>query len=112
MLQVQCLEDDDSRDGESVARESLREPDSVSETPGKTAEGKVKKVDWSRIHQEQRKARQRIVLWRHPLQTLVYFLKELQIEAVQAVRRYSRSRANGTFREWAILWTCSALGPL
>ena len=88
ILQVQCLEEDD-QGGDDMVSESPQLPVRQSEVPDGVADSRGKKVDWSRTHEEQRKARQRIVLWRHPFLTLVYFIKELQIQAVKYFRRCS-----------------------
>ena len=83
--QVQHLLEDDL--GSDSMRESSQLPP-VS-MPDGAADDRGKKVDWSRVHEEQRRARQRVVLWRHPILTLVYFTKELQIELAKAVKRCS-----------------------
>ena len=90
ILQVErLLEDDGWSDSGSVRDSPQLPPVSGGMIPDGTADVRSKKVDWSKVHEEQRRARQRIVLWRQPFLTLVYFTKELQIEVAKAVRRCS-----------------------
>ena len=88
LLQVQQLTVDDWR-SYCGAEESTEPPVSVSVMPDSdpAADNQNRRVEWSRVHEEQRRARQRIVLWRYPFLTLRFFIKELQTEVAKAFRR-------------------------
>ena len=89
LLQVKQLTVDDWRSYRGV-EERTEPPVSVSVMPDSdpAADDHNRKVEWSRVHEEQRRARQRIVLWRYPFLTLRFFIKELQIEVAKAFRRF------------------------
>jgi hypothetical protein len=65
--------------------ESGEKPTVSSEEKKKVKEESFEEVDRGRLHAEQMKELRKIVLWRKPLTTLLYFVFELRIEVARLV---------------------------